>query len=345
MFVSRSKFNFFSSFAYTTALGFSPIYLLFPFVFLFSFLGSLRLDKSQVLLSSIILVWFFLVSLNIFGGDFSTDYTMKYFLGIFLNCLFWFSGCVAPIQAFNSRWSDFFVVFIIGVDTVFRFAFPSEMVSDIYRFKENSFLFEDSNFVGFFLLFFAIFRDQVRGAVSVKFDFLVFILLFLTFSRAALFVFCFYVLVRKISLFGLFLGGALLSIVTFGLFFFYDNFVLEIILAGSFKINNSTSILTSYFQDISFISFLLGRGLGWSSSVTGYSAHIYFVELLVEQGIFAIAFWSLAFLLSFFTRSKGVFIFVLHFIMISFSFAPIVAPYLFFFLGSLYKARNAERFL
>lgn len=340
MSVRPSKFNFFSSFAYTTAMGFSPIYLMAPFVLFFTCLTSVRLNRAQVFLSGIFLIWFVFIVLNAFVGDFHTDYTYKYVFGIFLNILFWFSGCVSVSQGLKSRWLEFIVFCFVGFDTVFRFSYPSEFSSDIYRFKENSFIFEDSNFVGFFLLFFAIFRDHVRGSFSFRFDFLVFLLLFLTFSRASLFVYCLYVIVRRISLNGFLLGGLLLSAVAAGLFLFYDNFFSEIVFAGTFKFNNASLILSGFFQNLTLISFFFGHGLGWSSSISGYSAHAYFVEVLVEQGIMAIVFWFSALILSFRNSRGSAAIFVFMFIIISFSFSPIVAPYLFFFLGVLFTTTD-----
>lgn len=200
-----------------------------------------------------------------------------------------------------------------------------------YRFKDNSLMFEDSNFVGAALV-------VTYGAIKyIKYQFfiktkkitlLLYLAMFLTFSRASL------ISIVALELFVLFLKcnrfvKVVVAVITLFLIMFSVSYLLQ---DGSFrtKFYIINLFLENYLQ-LSFEDKLLGVGLGNSFEYLGIGAHSVLVVYGFELGWLGTILQLLILLLmTIISRGKIWFVYFAYYVN-GFSLTAIAIPLLFFY--------------
>lgn len=188
-----------------------------------------------------------------------------------------------------------FSVFIFLIDTFFRYYFPdyghfSDMNPDVvaregigfYVYKTNSIMFLDSNFVALSIL------PILTSALVVKRNIpfmarkvnvisaVLFLLLLLTLSRAAIisFIFCYFFIYRKN-----FFLNILFSVLVISLLFFF----LKNDGSGESKVY-LYDMFFKYLSNENIWDFLVGHGFGSAIEYLGMGAHSSIITLVIETG-------------------------------------------------------------
>ncbi len=332
--ISALLFIPFCGFYMTPIVGVSPIYFFFIFSLLLLLL-ILCLEKNitihRTIITSTFLFLFFLISQVLVNADRNT----------LMNVLFSISSYVLAIFLIKKLKTNYlitlcnkllnFSILLFTIDAIVRFSFPSS-AQGFYKYKFNGILFPDTNFLALnvaCLFFFTFVLEKLVGNSYSKYRRVLFILLILTISRAAIIIvvlFCILLfLKRKIG----FLKTLLFS-TSLGLLFVYLVY---------FMIKDDPSFLSKFYileeaylaytNKISLLQNLIGVGFGNTTNYLSYGAHNILVTYALESGLFGliaiISYWIyLA------KESNYLILYILiPFILIGFSLSAHAAPYLY----------------
>jgi len=207
-FLYLSAFNLcvFSGFFLTGITSMSPIYYAFLLAVLFFGLQIILLPFVKVKECIYEYIPLFLYIVYIILNAILWDTALKYPLLIALSAFYYFFSNVVlgPLSSLQIRkiirWFIYLTFFLLIIECSYRIMHPSHfkwVTGDnfFYVFKFNSIMFTDSNEVGFLIMIFLGFLNYLKRECSIRFPFylyiITFILLLLTFSRAALLGFLF----------------------------------------------------------------------------------------------------------------------------------------------------------
>lgn len=346
---------------YIYGLLVQPIYLLGPASIFLAFIYSIgdRIKYDERVISSLIIVAFLTLILV------TIQIIVKANVGVLWNfalCLFIYLS-ITLISAKLSYEQCVKVIITITwilaiyalVDGVWRLLHPNpEQIFEgnpfFYRFKDNSLMFEDSNFVGAALV-------VAYGAIRYlgtelnirqkKLGLLIFISTVLTFSRASIIAlvavefFCLFWRFNKIF--------KIMIIVLFIAILMYSfNFLIE---DGSFRSKfYIIDLFMNAYPKLSLENKLFGVGLGNSFEFLGIGAHSVIVVYGFELGLLGTLI-QLLIVIFMLIASRGTALFVLFpYYINGFSLTAIAIPSLFFFIGiitiitSKVKHGNYKRF-
>ncbi|WP_162627179.1 O-antigen ligase family protein [Aeromonas media] len=293
------------------------IYGFFPAPYYVFFIASIMLSfiilPNKIMVTPVIS---FLVTLSVFAilfTDSKINVWSYYLIGVFA---FYYA------IIFGSSVSDaklkiiihhviLVAVVICALDTIYRFSFPKKEYIDaileqgndnlmFYAYK-HSFIFQDSNFIGLYLLSATFLLINNRSGLSNKkyyvFLILLVVLVLLTFSRAAIVGLVFgliahtylrikvkYIIyARSLLLLILILTMLVLLFFTIGL---SSNVDINAIYDGSFitKLTIVDNFITT-MENKDIYGVLFGWGLDNTSAYWGIAAHNLFFTLILETGI------------------------------------------------------------
>ncbi|MDT3275663.1 hypothetical protein Q4Q54_19615 [Shewanella sp. SP2S2-4] len=287
-------FLFCSCFFYTSQIMLSPVYFGFSIVIVILIFNFFIVDELVVDLNFIFGSLGLLYALLIFYKvtDFGTyvNFIMCMFLLITYSVLF------KNTIFINKRVVLFFTFLLLSLyffESFYRISNPiitEKMLSNpdesllFYKYKFNSIMFIDSNFVALSLISFIVTVDILfeKSKMKTYLFSMLFILLVLTFSRAALISVVLYFFLKHTNLntkfiFSIIIGLTLLYIIPI------------IVNDGSYL--SKIKILNVFYQyllRIDTFTFLFGSGVGTSADVLGIGSHNLFVLLVVEFGFISL---------------------------------------------------------
>lgn len=240
----------------------------------------------------------------------------------------------------------FYVTIIIGfADFVFRIINRNTLYTGIqyfYNFKLNSLMFTDSNWSGFiFMISFAFFfylRDKFN-CISSKKLLLLFVVVFLTFSRTA--IICSFIVIFLSNFFKL--EQRLKSFISFLCIFLFFCGIPVIISVFSKDDSFGTKLalmkgLWYYISNFSFEKVFFGSGLRSNGNEAllgncGYASHLYLVVKILDYGIFGLIL-DLLFFFEVLRLSKRKFLYVfIPFIFAGLSMCPTNLSFMYVFIG------------
>ena len=298
---------------YITKLPLSPIYIFILFgaylstVLLFM---SNKIKFSKELLLAFVLLFYFLI----FQQIFSTPNISAYVNFSFSIVVFIFSYIVLHKTNTHtivniSEKLVFFSLPLLIYEAYYRISNPVFFVDfaekgredlAFYYFKINSIMYQDSNFVGLFVLsiFFFLFylKEYTNKNYFLLFSLLT-ILIFTTISRASILALVLFVILypfrQKIYKYRIFIF-IFTIILVFTLFpILLEYRTIDDSFSTKFGIFDKT---IEYISSASFINLLFGVGFGNAVEVLDIGAHNFFVTYLVESGftglILVITMWS-----------------------------------------------------
>jgi hypothetical protein len=298
---------------YITKLLLSPIYI---FVIIGSFLSLLiilvqhTIKISKELFMALGLLFYFSISQQIFSSPNISAYVNFNFALVVFIISYIILNKTNTVTIINI--SEKLVLFSIPLliyEAYYRithpvffvdFAAKGEANLDFYYFKVNSIMYQDSNFVGLFILsliFFLLYLKEFTQKKYYLFLMILSILIFTTISRASiisLILFSMLYLIRhKIYKHRLtvFILSIIIIIILFPILLKYRS--IDDSFSTKFGIIDKTIL---YVQNTDFINLFFGVGFGNAVDVLDIGAHNFFVTYLVESGliglILVIIFWS-----------------------------------------------------
>lgn len=298
---------------YITKLPLSPIYLFILIGVYFSAIlifisNKIQLSKEVVL--AITLLVYFLIFQQIFSMPNISAYA-NFSFSVFV---FIVSHIILNITNTNtiiniSQKLIFFSIPLLIYEAYYRITNPVFFVDlaekgredlAFYYFKINSIMYQDSNFVGLFILslfFFLLYLKQFTFKnYYISFSLLI-ILIFATISRASilsLVLFSFlYIFRKKIYKYRItvFISSIILTFLLFPILSEYKT--IDDSFSTKFGILDRTF---EYILNANFIHLLFGVGFGNAVEVLDIGAHNFFVVYLVESGVLGllliVVFWS-----------------------------------------------------
>ncbi|MEX6253042.1 hypothetical protein [Providencia hangzhouensis] len=295
----------FSSF-YLTKFGLSPVYFLLPCLFLSWFLLSISNDSNKITIDFILLISLLSIVILIFNNILrANEYTwpiiVNYIIAII--CLLIGRDLIGKITRRDAvvaiHYYNLFVIAIVTIDTVFRFKYP--IINDIFQSQgsdlwfyqyKRSFILGDSNVVSILLMttiFFNIFFMK-KMCVSIKYKSVIivafFILLFLTFSRAAYLATTIGIIYATVysNIYRRFIFYIVGVILCLALIPYLINVVTHDG-SGSTKLGELSNVI-NYYQNVDTIyNAFFGVGFGNGIYVMDMYIHGLFAKLLVEGGL------------------------------------------------------------
>jgi len=331
---------------YITKLSLSPIYL---FILIGVYLSTIliflnnKIKLSKELTLAIILLFYFLVFQQIFSKpNISAYVNFSFSIVVFIVSYMILNKTNSNTIINLSEKLIFFSIPLLVYEAYYRITNPIFFVDfaakgrddlDFYYFKINSIMYQDSNFVGLFILslfFFLLYLKQFTlKKYYVSFSLLV-ILIFTTISRASilsLILFSFlYIFRQKIYKY---------RIVTF-IFSVISVFVLFPILLKYRTIDDSFSTkfeifdrTFEYISSANLMHLLFGVGFGNAVDVLDMGAHNFFVTYLVESGFIGLVLVVIFWLYILFKTKLKVGIVMFPFLLNGMSVASGAIPYLY----------------
>lgn len=256
------------------------------------------------------------------------------FFYLFLGILF-LTG-MTSVEVRNVIKNYFYVSnLLLLLDFFYRFLHRDNSYSGIlfiYNFKFNGIMFMDSNFSGFVALINFSFAKYLNDRKIVHFTslkfFLLFFLILINLSRAAILAALFIILyswfvtrAKKVRLY-LFIFAVLFLILLIP--FVFSIFVNDDSFGTKLDIFSKT---WRYIKEMSFSQFMFGNGIFTSPDFLGLSGHNYISQTIIEFGCIVFILQMLLFLiLCIYSSGKSLYI-ILPYLIAGLSMAPITIPY------------------
>ncbi len=349
---------YFSGVYLTKVTSFSPVYLGFILVFLYTFLAMPQKNKVTISYFELLCVILSLMSLFL-----ALNSPFNMVVNVFITLF----SIVIVSQHFRYRSINFsslvyfflFYLFFFSIEAGYRISNPiydnvirlSELGVGYIIYKINSIMYIDSNFVGlqilsYFCSLLFILRYESKSIKKSRIIklllMLYFILILLTFSRAAIVgaLFSIIVFYSQISK-----RIRLVSFLIIPLFSFWGYLEISEAFANDVSFNSKFHLFDSFFiylYHADIYQILLGVGLGNAIDVIGMGAHNLMLTLIIETGLIGFTcFMSVLIFLCFKLRMDSIYI-VLPFLIVSMSLSGTAIPYIMtlFYLLVLIKSEK-----
>ncbi|WP_160317709.1 hypothetical protein [Pseudobacteroides cellulosolvens] len=251
--------------------------------------------------------------------------------------------------------SRFFIcsILLLMVEAFWRITHPVFNYSEkamnnedlkFYAYKFNSIMYQDSNFVGIFIVtmfFFLLYIDHKTGKRSFKTLFLLLVLCFLTASRASIVallvfwvIFRFNLIIRsmrkgqRIYMYLVSINIlALAALLVFTLFAKDGSFV------SKFYIIEKTF---DFYKNASVTNILFGVGFGNTVQYFGIGAHNFIIAFLIESGVVGLLFLSIFWIQILRKSSFEALVVMVPFLINGMSLAGHAVSYLYVMYGLIY---------
>lgn len=348
---NSTKINYLAAYIFIVTSGFfitklplSPIYftmLLSAYLLGLRFLSKNTIHISWMMLIPVVYVIYVLISQVILSGDLHTVINVLMSLVYFILSLM-LIYCLSKGQLIHIsiRMIQLSLPLLI-FEAYYRLANPIYILDNgfdyrteedqfFYPFKLNSIMYQDSNFVGIFILslfFFACYlTNKFKKKLGVE-KLLLVSLLLLTISRAAIISFIIFLCINYIwSKKSVFLK------ITF--------LIVSIIIsaAGLIKISTDESFQTKFqllnlfldfFKESNIATLLFGVGFGNTKYLFGMGAHNFIITHVVESGLIGFSILLSLWLSIIIKSKKKSLIIMLPFLLVGMSLAGHAIPYLY----------------
>lgn len=285
---------------YLNVINLSPVYMTFLLASFFLFFIDLgRIKVESFCLYNLFLLLYFTFIEIFFIGEFTHSFINIVFSLIY-GTLTYFVLYPLSRDAILSIAEKFicFSIIIVSIETCWRITHPqlsSILISsgiEYYQYKYSSIMFTDSNFTALFLvtvLFLARYLDAQYQLNLKKHVFFLWILLLLTFSKAAIAttiacVFLFSNISKKDKI------AIVMTIGTIALFFFYRQVIYDGSLQGRLNIILDTF---SYAINLPIATLFFGTGFGSLIKLDFMAGHNLIASFIIESGLIgAIVYFS-----------------------------------------------------
>lgn len=292
-------FIIFSGF-YITKLPISPIYIVFGLILFLSiifFKDNLKLNSISIF--SLVFMCYLLISQVFVQGESHTSVNVIVSL-LYFPITYILIGNLDKdkIIKISNKFINASIILLI-VECVWRLTHPvyltsNHMTEDIrfYMYKFGSIMYQDSNFVGIFILVLFFFVLYLKSNFQYKGNFKLLLLLMLcifTFSRASILslilfygVYKFFNLKNKsfiLAYIGIIFTTVVIGVVLYSTYSFFN--------AGS-SFNSKIFIIEQtkqFLLDANLKSKIFGVGFGNSINYLGIASHNIFVTYIVESGM------------------------------------------------------------
>jgi len=292
---------------YITKLPLSPIYFFILFgsylsVIILFLSKSIKYDKAMILIT-LFLIYLLITQLVFTTPNISAFVNFIFSLVVFL-VVYLIMHKTSQSTIINlSEKLIYFSLPLLIYEAYYRISNPvffadfAEQGRDeleFYYFKINSIMYQDSNFVGIFILslfFFLLYVKQYTNKSYYKSFFILFFLIFATLSRANILSLLIFLILYKFRAF-FYKYKKLVFITTISLI----SFMIPILLKYR-KIDDSFSTkfgiferTFEYFANATLSNQFFGVGFGNAYEVLKIGAHNFFVTYLVESGLIGLVF-------------------------------------------------------
>ncbi|EQK45135.1 hypothetical protein LPC27_06760 [Paraclostridium bifermentans] len=246
-------------------------------------------------------------------------------------------------------------IVILIIEFIIRFCNPNLTQPSFYKYKFNSIMYEDSNYVGIFIIclfFYSLYLSKYKKQNYKYQQIILFLLCILTISRAA--IISTIVTIIGIKMLELFLKATenftnkqrksiilLLIFVSLLVGMIGMNFLLK---DGSFR--SKFYIADLAFQQLrtsNFQQLIFGIGFGRTSEYIGIGAHNILIAYLLESGIVGILFFII-FTIQIALETKGRSLIVtIPFLIAGMSLAGFTLPFLYLIYAMIYTFEMREK--
>ena len=293
----------------------APYYIFFVISFLILFFnkGVVRINGYDYLIFFITFIFIIYISSTAAKSNYNemVSYIMSL---IMLAMTFIFKAALSDVQKIKLlKYFIFFSSVVYSVDLCYRLLTPNISYLDaielqgvnfrwFYAYK-HSFIFQDSNFSGLVLSVIAILvyssKRFYSHRVYLYYNFIFILLLFFTFSRAAIIS---YVFVMIMILFFQFVKKLEYRVLVV-LFFSIITILSYYLFLSDIEIDDASvtikimmfKLLESSFESLSVSNFLFGWGLGKTVHYIGFSAHNLYITLFFELGFLGVGLYIFLF--------------------------------------------------
>lgn len=298
---------------YITKLPLSPIYILIFiglfFLTILLFISSKLKLSTEIILSFILLMYFSISQQLLFMPNVSAYLNFNFSVVVFICSYIALNKTNSNTIVSISEKMIYFSIPLLIYEAYYRITNPVFFVDfaekgqenlAFYYFKINSIMYQDSNFVGLFIVSLFFFLFYLKKNTNKKYFILItllIILIFTTISRASILALVLFVILypfrQKIYKYRIFIF--IFSIIsTFTLFpFLLEYRTIDDSFSTKFGIFDKT---IEYISNANFINLLFGVGFGNAVEVLDIGAHNFFVTYLVESGLIGlllvIIFWT-----------------------------------------------------
>lgn len=333
----------------TGIMAISPIY----FMFVISLVTALIFSNKVIYVNSSVGLFYFVLLLSFFlfafhlldGSD-----AVREGLGFVFTFGYFFIAHIAVRKCSKGELINLTNVLaklsiLMGTcDAIYRFLNPAKFKIDegtFHIFKENSLMFEDSNFTAFFLLsnfllYSIVMRRNPKFSIFIVFCFLLVILACLS-RAAALGVVVFWIIryfidvnyqVKFLILIGSFVIAPTLL--------FYILSANESLLSDAvFKLEIIIGSISNLLSLANIQTIFFGHGFASSSSISGYSSHNFLIEVLYDVGLVGLACFAIPTLVLAYVDKRAFALFCVPLFVVSMSFGPLIVPYTYLSLALL----------
>lgn len=247
-----------------------------------------------------------------------------------------------------SKWLLDFSILLLIAEAALRIRNPIIKSAEteqnaFYRFKYNSIMYQDSNYVGVFILvlfFFTIYLESKHDMCLKKEKICYLILSVLTFSRSAIIVvfsigFLFDKTIDKFLKVIVLLFSSIVGIYLAISYILIDaSFISKLdIIKWSFEF---------FVEKASLYMKLFGYGLGHSIDNIGIGSHNLFVTYIMETGIVGFIFWGMSLMSILKLTKKNAYYIIIPFLIAGFSFASHFAPFLYCTFSIMIALENSN---
>lgn len=332
----------------------SPIYISYCLVYilLIFIVSRCSIIKYKTHLSSYFSIFVYTIYISIqslFEGQ-----NLKYPLLMAMSASYYPIGCVIFDQLTRKqiiticKYILLVTCIILIIDCIYRFLHPTELrwvdsFTFFYKYKMNTIMFTDTNDVGFLILLTMGFILYLKSSNSLNISFYVqllfFVLLILSFSRAAIvaYLISYFILniYNRLNLVGRFIANVVIVIAVVYLFILFLS-------DGSFL--TKIEILQEcyvYLLNVDFCDLLFGIGYAQSETVLGIYGHNYIVLYLIEFGLIGLFLFSVTVLSIYMQTNSNAKYLIYPYLIAGLSFAPYILPY-FFLYSAVIKRLSTE---
>jgi hypothetical protein len=272
-------------------LPLSPVYIIFLISFS-ALIASLYKNKdfyynSMMLISFVFIIYIVITQVFIERNQNNSVINVMFSLSLFIVSILALRNLTNAKIINIGRKFVRFSIYLLILESLYRISHPHTAEISFYVYKFNSIMYQDSNFVGVFIicLFFFSYYLKRYFSVNLKYEMILLVILcFLTFSRASiltLLLFGFtiilynnwHIIPRKKYIFSFTLVSVMLLI----LYLSGDASLLS-----KFYIIDVTFV---FLRETSLYNILFGVGFGNTSEYLGYGAHNFLVTYLMEAGV------------------------------------------------------------